>query len=107
MTARYTSSEMRQRAVLLARGTRQALAGADIDPRIDRRLDRIDQAAQERHTRESAAALRLVDQAEAEVAAAKALERAAPRTDKAAARQARRQAEDALKRATRAARKYS
>ena len=106
MTTRYTSAEMRQRAVLLARGTRQALTG-EVDPRIDRGLDDIERAAAERYRLESAAAARLVAQAEAEAAAARAVERAAGRTDRAAARQARRAAEDALRRAQKAARKYA
>lgn len=107
MTGRtYTTAERRQRAALLVRGSRQAAAGTRVDARIERALDRIDQAAEDRYRREQAAALRLVEQARDAVAAAKAAERAASRQERPAARTARKQAEQALKRAEQAAATY-
>lgn len=105
MTARYTASEKRRRAVLILRGSRQAIAGADTG-RYDRRIDRIDAAAADRYQRETAAAQRLVDRAKDDVAAARAAERAADRKDRTKAKETRRKAEAALKRAEQAARKH-
>lgn len=106
MSARYTAAERRQRAVLVLRGSRQALAGAQVPGGIDRAIDRIDARATDRYARESAAALDLVDKARTAAAKARAALQAADRADKPQAKTALKRAEDALKRAERAAAKY-
>ncbi|MER7787929.1 hypothetical protein [Streptomyces sp. NPDC097640] len=88
----YTSAEKRKRAFLVLRGAKQALADA-VDPKLDRQIDRIDARAAERGQLEAAALHRQDDKAKAELAAARAAERAAPREDRAAAREARKTAE--------------
>ncbi|MDT3396153.1 hypothetical protein RKE29_05775 [Streptomyces sp. B1866] len=92
----YTRAEKRQRARLLLRGGRQALAGA-VDPRIDRRIEEIDARAEDRGLREAAALHRQHDQAKDDLAAAKAAERAAKWSDRPAAREARKQAEQRVR----------
>ncbi|NEW76457.1 hypothetical protein [Streptomyces rhizosphaericus] len=88
----YTPAEKRQRAWLLVRTAKQAAADA-VDPKLNRQLDRIDQAAAERGQREAAALVRQDEKAKATLAAAKAAERAARGKDRAAARDARKEAE--------------
>lgn len=102
----YTPAERRQRARLIWQGGRKALAGAST-ARVDDQLDRIDDAAGERWERHAVAALRLVDRAKDEAAAAKAKERAASREEKRKAREDRRKAEQQLRRAEKAARRYT
>lgn len=100
----YTPAERRKRAALLARGTRQAFADA-VDPRIQRQLDAIDRAAQDRAAREHAALARQWETAKDEVATARARERTAPKEERAAAKEARKQAEKRLQLAERALRR--
>ncbi|MGO4752691.1 hypothetical protein AB4212_29485, partial [Streptomyces sp. 2MCAF27] len=88
----YTAAEKRQRAWLILRGTKQAAADA-VDPKLDRKIERIDAIAAERGQREAAALIRQDEKAKAALAAAKAAERAARREDRTAAREARKQAE--------------
>lgn len=88
----YTGRERRQRAWLVLRGTKQAFADA-VDPRIDQRIDRIDAVAADRGQREALALMRQNDQAENELATARARERAARGADRQAAREARKTAE--------------
>lgn len=106
-TPRYTPAEARRRAVLVLRGSRQALAGAPVPARIENALDRIDAVAADRWQREADAAGRLLDQARDQAATARAAEHAAERGERSAARQARRTAEAALRRAEQAARRYA
>ncbi|WP_432587005.1 hypothetical protein ABVG11_15140 [Streptomyces sp. HD1123-B1] len=88
----YTPAEKRKRATLLLRGTKQAFADA-VDPKLDRQIERIDAIAAERGQREAAALIRQDEKAKADLAAAKAAERAARWEDRPAARAARKQAE--------------
>lgn len=100
---RYTRSEKTKRAGLLARGIKQALAGADaIDPRIERKIDRLDARAEDRYEREITAHIRQLDAARSEAAAARARERAAAPSERSAARRDRQAAEEVVKRAERA-----
>lgn len=101
----YTGSEKRRRRALLLRGAKQAFADA-VDPRIERQIERLDTAAEERGAREAAALARLLEQAKDDLAAAKAVERTAAREDRATARQARRDAEQQLRRAETAHRRF-
>ncbi|SDN81316.1 hypothetical protein [Streptomyces wuyuanensis] len=101
----YTSAERRRRAGLILRGSKKALAGIE-DARIDRAIDRIDDAATERYGREAAAARQQLEKAKQATAAARVAERAAKREDRQAARKAREAAQDAERRAERAARHY-
>lgn len=100
----YTSSERTRRAWLVARGAKQAFAGAGTDS-YDREIDRIDARAEERYGREASAMVRAVDSARDAVAAAKTAERLADRDGKQAARQAVKEAEQKLRTAEREARK--
>ncbi|MFE2024606.1 hypothetical protein ACFW9V_05545 [Streptomyces hygroscopicus] len=88
----YTPAEKRKRAWLILRGAKQAAADA-VDPKIERQIDRIDAAAEERGRLEAQALYRQNEKAKAELATAKAAVRAASREDKAAARTALAQAE--------------
>ncbi len=102
----YTRREQRQRALLILRTTRQAIAGSDaIDPKLNDRLDRIDARAADRGAREAAALRRQNETARDELAKAKATERAAKRPDRSAARTARRTAEDRVRDTERAIRR--
>jgi len=100
----YTPAERRRRAILAARGTKQAFADA-VDPRIDRAIDAIDRTAEERAARERVALLKQLEAAKDELATAKARERAASRDERAAAKEARKAAEERLRRCERAARR--
>ncbi|AEM88311.1 hypothetical protein [Streptomyces violaceusniger] len=88
----YTPAEKRKRAWLLVRTVKQAAADA-VDPKLDRQIDRIDAAAEERGQREASALFRQDQKAKVALAAAKAAERAARGKDRAAARDARKEAE--------------
>ncbi|MFF5675287.1 hypothetical protein ACFY8S_35150 [Streptomyces hygroscopicus] len=88
----YTPAEKRKRAWLVLRGVKQAAADA-VDPTIERQIDRIDAAAAERGRMEAQALYRQNEKAKAELATAKAAERAARGKDRAAARDARKEAE--------------
>ncbi|MEU0931054.1 hypothetical protein [Streptomyces malaysiensis] len=88
----YTPAEKRKRAWLLVRTVKQAAADA-VDPKLNRQIERIDAAAEERGRLEAAALFRQNEKAKAELATAKAAVRAATREDKAAARTALAQAE--------------
>ncbi|WHX19321.1 hypothetical protein QFW82_20810 [Streptomyces malaysiensis subsp. malaysiensis] len=88
----YTPAEKRKRAWLLVRTVKQAAADA-VDPKLNRQIDAIDAAAEERGRLEAAALFRQNEKAKAELATAKAAVRAASREDKAAARTALAQAE--------------
>ncbi|MDT3395767.1 hypothetical protein RKE29_03735 [Streptomyces sp. B1866] len=102
----YTRAEKRERARLLIRGAKQALAGAEaIDPRFERRLDAIDARAEDRGRREAAALRRQYDKAQDDLAAARAAERAAKWADRATAKQARKQAERRVRDTERAIRR--
>ncbi|CAL9403715.1 hypothetical protein SUDANB106_01522 [Streptomyces sp. enrichment culture] len=100
----YIPAERRRRAALVARGAKQAFADA-VDPRIQRQLDAIDAAAEDRAAREQAALLRQVEDAKNELATARAAEKAASREERAAAKTARKAAEDRLRRCERALRR--
>jgi hypothetical protein len=100
----YTPAERRQRAWLILRGTKQALADA-VDPRIDRRIDRIDARAADRGEREALALYKQHDQAENELATAKAQERAARREGRPDAKAARQKAEQRVRDTERAIRR--
>ncbi|MGQ4491063.1 hypothetical protein ACN6LM_002031 [Streptomyces sp. SAS_281] len=97
----YTPAEKRERSKLFRKGFRQAMADC-VDPRLEAKIERIDQRAAERGAQELAALYKVQADARQALANAKAAERTAPRTDRPAARQARRQAEDAVRRAERA-----
>ncbi|WP_406225122.1 hypothetical protein [Streptomyces anulatus] len=97
----YTKAESRERGRLFRKGFRQSLADC-LDPEIRRKIERIDQAAAERGALELAALHKVQADARQDLAAAKAVERTAPRADKAAAREARKQAEQRVKLAERA-----
>ncbi|MEU0162200.1 hypothetical protein ABZ154_26020 [Streptomyces sp. NPDC006261] len=97
----YTRAESRERAKLFRKGFRQSLADC-LDPDIKRRIERIDQAAAERGALELAALHKVQADARQDLAAAKAVERTAPRADKPAAKQARKQAEERVRLAERA-----
>lgn len=101
----YTGAEKRKRAWLVVRGVKQAAADA-VQPGIDRQIDRIDQAAEERGARDQAAMRSQLETAKTAAAAAKAAERTARPDNRQAAKHARRQAEQDLARTQRAARAY-
>ncbi|MFD5893773.1 hypothetical protein [Streptomyces sp. NPDC060366] len=100
----YTTSERRQRARAVFGGVRQAAADAPTS-RHEKRIDRIDAAAEERGARELAAMRRELDTNRDAVAAAKTALRTSDRSGRDAAKKALRTAEDTLKRTERAARK--
>ncbi|MFD9564783.1 hypothetical protein [Streptomyces sp. NPDC059994] len=91
MKASYTPAEKRERAWLLLRTSKQAVADA-VDPRLVKRLDRIEQQAAERGQREYESLHRRLEVAKDTAADARAAERTAPRADKGAARHATREA---------------
>jgi len=97
----YTPAEKRQRAKLFRQGFRQSFADC-VDPALERRIERIDAAAEERGRRELGALYAVRESDRAAVATAKAVMRTAARSDKAAARQRVRDAEQQLKRSERA-----
>ncbi|WP_340559413.1 hypothetical protein [Streptomyces sp. GSL17-111] len=90
----YTRAEKAERARLLIKGARGAYGDTTA---VERRIDRIDQAAADRARREHAAHARLLDEARNALAAARVAERAAGRGERAAAREARRAAEKRLR----------
>ena len=101
----YTRAEKRQRAALVLRGAKQALADA-VDPRIERRIAALDDRAAERGAREAAALYQQHDQAQAELATARAAERVARRgRERDAAKAARKEAERRARAAERAVRR--
>lgn len=92
----YTSAEKRERGRLFRKGAWQAVSDS-VDPRLEAKIQRIDQAAEERGARELQA---LRDKQEADrqaVAAAKATARTARGTDRQAARDALKAAEKQLR----------
>ncbi|OEV03815.1 hypothetical protein AN219_37695 [Streptomyces nanshensis] len=98
----YTKSEKWKRARLLAKGAKGSYG--DVSG-VEKQLDRIDQAAQERGEREAKAHRRALDNAKDEVATARVKERSAPRgPERQAARRDREQAEKRLRLVERAAR---
>ncbi|MGY5069376.1 hypothetical protein [Streptomyces griseus] len=100
----YTRAESRERAKLFRKGFRQALADC-VDPALQKKIERIDQAAAERGRRELNALYAVRENDRQAVATAKARVRTASRQDKAAARDVLRQAEQQLKRSERAVHK--
>lgn len=100
----YTRAESRERGKLFRQGFKQSLADC-VDPAVRRRIERIDRAAAERGALELAALHQVQADARQDLAAAKAVERTAPRADKATARQARKQAEQRVRLAERAVHK--
>ncbi|WP_381796496.1 hypothetical protein [Streptomyces niveus] len=100
----YTPSERRQRARALFGGARQALADAPTS-RHEKRIDRIDAAAEERGAREQAAMRRQLENGRNAVAEAKTALRTADRAGRDVAKKALRAAEDSSRRTERAARK--
>ncbi|WP_097934969.1 MULTISPECIES: hypothetical protein [unclassified Streptomyces] len=100
----YTKAESRERGRLFRKGFRQSLADC-VDPEIRRKIERIDQAAAERGALELAALHKVQADARQDLAAAKAVERTAPRADRAAAREARKAVEQRVKLAERAVHK--
>ncbi|MEW5542123.1 hypothetical protein AB1339_31295 [Streptomyces cyaneofuscatus] len=100
----YTRAESRERGKLFRKGFKQSLADC-LDPDIKRRIERIDQAAAERGALELAALHKVQADARQDLAAAKAVERTAPRADRPAAREARKQAEQRVRLAERAVHK--
>lgn len=101
----YTPAEKRTRRKLVREGSRMALAGLNPEAAKERRIDRIDAAAEERGRRELNALYAVRESDRAAVATAKAQFRTAAREDRAAARQRVRDAEQALKRSERAVNK--
>lgn len=101
----YTPSEKRTRRKLVREGSRMALAGLNPEASKERRIDRIDAAAEERGQRELGALHTVRETDRAAVATAKAQMRTAAREDRATARQKVRDAEQALKRSERAVNK--
>ncbi|MFF8500324.1 hypothetical protein ACF07L_06640 [Streptomyces anulatus] len=100
----YTRAESRERGKLFRQGFRQALADC-VDPDIRQKIERIDQAAAERGAQELDALHKVQADARQDLAAAKAVERTAPRADRPAARAARKQAEQRVRLAERAVHK--
>ncbi|CAM5738369.1 hypothetical protein ACTFBT_18230 [Streptomyces microflavus] len=100
----YTRAESRERGKLFRQGFRQSLADC-LDPEIRRKIERIDQAAAARGAQELAALHKVQADARQDLAAAKAVERTAPRADRAAAREARKAAEQRVRLAERAVHK--
>jgi secreted protein with Ig-like and vWFA domain len=98
----YTKAEKAKKARLLLKGAKGAYADTS---KVERELDRIDEAARERGRREAEAHQRALSAAKDEVAAARVLERSAPRgPERQTAREARRAAEKRLRLVERAAR---
>jgi secreted protein with Ig-like and vWFA domain len=97
----YTKAEKAKKARLLLKGAKGAYGDTS---KVDRELDRIDEAARERGRREAEAHQRALNEAKDEVAAARVRERCAPRAERQAAREARRAAEKRLRLVERAAR---
>ncbi|NEC00347.1 hypothetical protein [Streptomyces anulatus] len=100
----YTRAESRERSRLFRKGFKQALADC-VDSKVTTRIAAIDAAAAERGQRELKALHEVQATARQNLAAAKAAERTAPRTDKATARQARKDAEQRVRLAERAVHK--
>ncbi|MFD8109796.1 hypothetical protein [Streptomyces microflavus] len=100
----YTRAESRERGKLFRQGFRQSFADC-LDPDIKRRIERIDRSAAERGALELASLHEVRAKARQDLAAAKAVERTAPRADKPAAREARKQAEQRVRLAERAVQK--
>ncbi|WP_269858729.1 hypothetical protein [Streptomyces sp. RPT161] len=92
----YTRRERAERARLILRGAKQAAASA-VDPRVERRIDAIDERAADRGAREADALYAPHNTAQNELAKAKAHERAARGDDRRTARQARQQAEQRVR----------
>ncbi|MFJ6464345.1 hypothetical protein ACIQM0_25505 [Streptomyces sp. NPDC091387] len=97
----YTTAEKRERNKLFRKGFRQALADC-VDPRLEARIEKIDQRAAERGALELQALHKVQADARQTLANAKATERTAPRTDRTAARQTRKEAEQRVRLAERA-----
>jgi hypothetical protein len=100
----YTPAERRERAWLLLRGGKQAIAGCT-DPAIDARLERLDTRAADRGQREADALYKQHEKAQTTLAAAKAAERAARGADRGPAREARKKAEQRVRDTERAIRR--
>lgn len=102
----YTPAEKRQRAWLVLRGAKQALADA-VDPQLEGKIERIDARAEDRGLREAEALHRQNEKAKDELASAKAAARAARGDERTGARAALQKAEQrarATERAMRTAR---
>ncbi|MGH3309738.1 MAG: hypothetical protein ACRDP3_03995 [Streptomyces sp.] len=98
----YTNSEKAKRARLLFKGAKGSYGDTS---RIDKQIDNIDRAAQDRGEREAAAHKRALDNAKDDVATARVRERSAPRgPERQAARKDRQEAEKRLRLVERAAR---
>jgi hypothetical protein len=95
----YTRSERARRAQLVLRGAHRSYGDTSS---IDRQIDRIDQAAEDRARREATAYARRLEAARDELAAARVAERCATREERPAARQARKEAEKRLRAVERA-----
>jgi hypothetical protein len=105
----YTAGERFERARLIAKGGRQVFQrGSEdaVDAKIENRIDRLAQRAEERYQREAGQAFGLLDAAEDEVARTKVALRAARGSEKTAARKAYNDAKAAARRADSAARRY-
>lgn len=105
----YTAGERLERARLILKGGRQAAQrGSEyaVDASVERRIDRIDQRAEERWARGAHIAHQAVDNARTELARAEHALRMAKGSDKTAARRAVNDAKDKARRADSAARKY-
>ncbi|MFJ9260481.1 hypothetical protein ACIRP4_09455 [Streptomyces bacillaris] len=100
----YTKAESRERRRLFVKGLRQSAADC-LDPEIRRRIERIDQSAAERGAQELAALHKVQADARHDLAAAKAVERTAPRAERATAKEARKAAEQRVRLAERAVHK--
>jgi hypothetical protein len=105
----YTAGERLERARLVLRGGRQIVRGGHedaVDARTERRIDRIDQRAEERWARGAQVAHQAVDTARTELARAEHALRMAKGPEKTAARRAVSDAKGKARRADAAARKY-
>ncbi|MCT2589495.1 hypothetical protein LHJ74_06065 [Streptomyces sp. N2-109] len=97
----YTRREKAQRAKLLFQGAKRC--AGDIS-RIEKQIERIDQAAEDRARLEIQAHARLLETAKHDVANARVAERCARGDEKATARQQRKDAEKRLRAVERARR---
>lgn len=98
----YTRGEKAQLARLLFKGTKNAYG--DVSD-IEKRIDRINEGAEQRWRREHDAHTRQIEHARNAAAAARVAERSADRASRSAARDARRKAEQTLRRVEQAARR--
>lgn len=110
MPSSYTGAEKRRLAWLTLKAAKQSMAGDrnvdTIDDRIKREVDRIEQRAEDRGTREVAALERRLSEARNAAATAKTTMRTSRGKDRTAARQQMNDHEQAARRIERELRRY-